>query len=186
MRNAIGKGVHITIRIARRLWDYVTNSYTRYLVAEAGPGSYFQRRVWFGSPEKAQIGENVFIGAGTQFGSEEGVGHLIIENDVRINRNCSIDHTGGLFIGECALISAEVIIYTHDHRLDPRSVPIKLPKRIGRRVWIGSRALILAGCTDIGDDAIIGAGSVVAKDVQSGTIVAGSPAKIIGYKAKPV
>lgn len=52
------------------------------------------------------------------------------------------------------------------------------PVKIGKRVFIGARSIILKGVC-IGDDAIIGAGAVVSKDVPSGTIAAGNPAKII-------
>ncbi len=56
---------------------------------------------------------------------------------------------------------------------------IKKPVKVGNRVWIGSSAIILPGVT-IGNNAIIGAGSVVTKDVDEYTIVAGVPAIKIG------
>jgi acetyltransferase-like isoleucine patch superfamily enzyme len=63
-----------------------------------------------------------------------------------------------------------------------RSKPVRLeqvkPVRIGDDVWIGSHALIMPGVT-IGDRAIIAAGAVVTKDVQTDTVVAGNPASIV-------
>ena len=53
------------------------------------------------------------------------------------------------------------------------------PLKIGNDVWIGQRVTILPGCREIGDGAIIGAGSVVTKDVSPFTVVGGSPAKVI-------
>ena len=55
-----------------------------------------------------------------------------------------------------------------------------MPKRIvvGKNVWIGSNATILAGVT-IGDNAVVAAGAVVTKDVEANTIVGGVPAKFI-------
>jgi maltose O-acetyltransferase len=53
------------------------------------------------------------------------------------------------------------------------------PVQIGRRVFIGARAVILPGVT-IGDDAIVGAGSVVTRDVEPGMLAAGNPARVLG------
>lgn len=52
---------------------------------------------------------------------------------------------------------------------------------IGKYVWIGARATILPGVT-IGDGAVIGAGSVVTKDVPSCAVVGGNPAKVVKYR----
>jgi acetyltransferase-like isoleucine patch superfamily enzyme len=54
-----------------------------------------------------------------------------------------------------------------------------MPLRIGTDVWIGVRAIILGTVGEIGNGAIIGAGSVVTKPVPAGAIVAGSPARVI-------
>jgi acetyltransferase-like isoleucine patch superfamily enzyme len=53
---------------------------------------------------------------------------------------------------------------------------------IGDDSWIGANALILPGCTRIGIGSVVGAGSVVTKDVSDFTIVAGNPAKVIGTR----
>ncbi|MBT0957778.1 maltose transacetylase [Alphaproteobacteria bacterium KMM 3653] len=55
-----------------------------------------------------------------------------------------------------------------------------MPKVIGARAWIGTRAMILPQCQNIGADAVIGAGAVVTRDVPAGAVVAGNPARIIG------
>ena len=52
------------------------------------------------------------------------------------------------------------------------------PVKIGKRVWIGAHATVLAGVV-IGDNAIVAAGAVVTKDVPANAVVAGVPAKII-------
>ena len=71
-------------------------------------------------------------------------------------------------------------ILTADH---PRDAAVRAtgiewgrPIRIGRNVWIGGGAIILPGVT-IGDDALIGAGSVVTRDVPAGATVVGNPAR---------
>ena len=57
-------------------------------------------------------------------------------------------------------------------------LPIPKPVRLGDRVWVGCRTIILKGVT-IGDDAVIGAGSVVTKDVPENVVAAGNPCRVI-------
>jgi acetyltransferase-like isoleucine patch superfamily enzyme len=94
-------------------------------------------------------------------------------------------------IGEDCLISSEVTLLTHDGSVDvmrgefPKADRIK-PIVIGNNVFIGHRAIVMPGVT-IGSNVVIGAGSIVNKDVPSGTVYAGVPAKFIktieDYKA---
>lgn len=79
----------------------------------------------------------------------------------------------GLFIGKETLITREAMILSHD-----ASRGLKMNTIIGDRCFIGVRAIILPGIK-IGNEVIVGAGSVVTKDVPSNCIVAGNPAKII-------
>jgi maltose O-acetyltransferase len=76
-----------------------------------------------------------------------------------------------------------VQIYTATHPLDAalRRTGIEgaRPVRIGHNVWIGGGAIVLPGVT-VGDDAVIGAGSVVTRDVPPGAVVVGNPAKVRG------
>lgn len=59
------------------------------------------------------------------------------------------------------------------------------PLRIGHDTWTGHEVVILPGCREIGDGAIVGAGSVVTRDVEPFTIVAGNPAKVIKRRFSP-
>jgi acetyltransferase-like isoleucine patch superfamily enzyme len=82
-------------------------------------------------------------------------------------------------IGRDVAIGPEVMIRDSDsHLISGSGRPATAPIRIGDRVWIGARAVILKGVT-IGDGAIVAAGSIVTKDVAPGTLVAGVPAKYI-------
>ncbi len=87
---------------------------------------------------------------------------------------------GGMLMGE------NVLFLGGGHAFANPDVPIAVqgdlpdtPLEIGIDVWIGSRAIILPGCKRIGAHSIIGAGSVVTKDVPDYAIVGGNPAKII-------
>jgi maltose O-acetyltransferase len=99
---------------------------------------------------------------------------------VFLNFNCVILDVVQVTIGQGTQIGPAVQIYTADHPHDPAQRRAMLefgrPVHIGRQVWIGGGAIILPGVT-IGDDAIIGAGSVVTRDVPAGAKVMGNPAR---------
>jgi acetyltransferase-like isoleucine patch superfamily enzyme len=84
----------------------------------------------------------------------------------------------GIHINENCLIASGVTILSHDHCKRVNNQPYLTNTRIGRNCFIAVGAIILPGIT-IGDEVIVGAGSVVSKDVPSRVIVAGNPARII-------
>ena len=88
-------------------------------------------------------------------------------------------HTG-VTLGDGCQIGHNVVFATLNHGLSPEDRPHTYPAPIvlGRNVWVGSNATILQGVT-IGDNAIVGAGAVVTKDVPANTIVGGVPARFI-------
>ncbi|HYE35020.1 acyltransferase [Methylocaldum sp.] len=79
----------------------------------------------------------------------------------------------GIHVGEESYIAFDVAILTHDITRG-----VRLHTRIGNRCFVGARSIILPGIT-VGDESIVGAGSVVTRDVPSRTIVAGNPARVI-------
>ena len=76
------------------------------------------------------------------------------------------------------MIAANVQLISNNHDLYERQVITCKPVHIGKNAWIGAGATILPGVT-VGDNAVVGAASVVTKDVAPDTIVAGNPAKFI-------
>lgn len=113
----------------------------------------------------------------TDFGKNIHVG-----KNVFINSFCQFQDQGGIFIGDDALIGHNVVLATLNHGFAPedRQNLYHAPIRIGKGVWIGAHATILAGVT-IGDNAVIAAGAVVNKDVPMDAVVGGVPAKVIKY-----
>lgn len=101
--------------------------------------------------------------------------------DVFLNFNCVILDVVTVSIGDGTQIGPAVQILAADHPRDPavRSAGLEFgrPIRIGRNVWIGGGAIILPGVS-IGDDALIGAGSVVTRDVPAGLTAFGNPARV--------
>jgi maltose O-acetyltransferase len=100
-----------------------------------------------------------------------------------LNFGCVILDVAPVAIGAYTRIGPTVQIYTADHPRDPAErrsgIQSGRPVTIGSNVWIGGGAIILPG-VHIGDDAIIGAGSVVTHDVPAGATIAGNPARPVG------
>lgn len=100
--------------------------------------------------------------------------------NVFVNFGCTFMDRGGITIEDGALIGPQVRLITENHAVEPelRQNVYSLPILIKRRAWLGAGVTVLPGVT-IGENAIVGAGSVVTKDVPDNAVVAGVPAKVI-------
>lgn len=106
------------------------------------------------------------IGHGTNV---NGIGTKILcAQEITIGRDCT-------FSWDVQVLDTDFHAITLDGVEQPSAAPI----RIGDRVWVGTRAIVLKGVT-IGDGAVVAAGAVVTKDVPAGSVVGGMPAKVIG------
>lgn len=99
-----------------------------------------------------------------------------------INACCHFQDHGGVVLGDGCQIGHNVVFATLNHGLAPedRQTTNPAPIVLGKNVWVGSNSTILQGVT-IGDNAVVGAGAVVTKDVPENTIVGGVPARIIRH-----
>ena len=125
------------------------------------------------------IGKNCWIEP--DFRCEFGK-NIILEDNIYINFGCIILDCAEVRIESNTLIGPNVGIYAVNHSLDPKERInggcFGKPVHIGKNVWIGGDAKILAGVT-IGDNSIIGTGSIVTKDIPSNVIAVGNPCKVI-------
>lgn len=107
--------------------------------------------------------------------------HMVnIGKRVIIMNGCLMMSAGGITIEDDAQIAANVQLISNNHDLKERMVITCKPVHICRQVWIGAGATILPGVT-IGENSVVGAGSVVTHDVEPNTIVAGNPARVIKH-----
>lgn len=126
-----------------------------------------------------KVGANVWIEP--DFRCEFG-GNITIGDNVYINFGCVILDCGRVSIGDNTLIGPNVGIYNASHVIDAGEriagglIPDSI--RIGNRVWIGGNAVLLSGVS-IGDDTVVGAGSVVVGEIPSGVVAAGNPCRVI-------
>ena len=105
-------------------------------------------------------------------------------NKIKIGNNVFINHSlttvalGGITIEDNVQIAPGVTMLTANHDIEHMNILKTAPINIKEGAWIGARAVLLPGVT-IGEHAIVGAGAVVTKDVESYTVVGGNPAKLI-------
>ncbi len=173
-----------------RLWSVEA----RLHGVELGAGVEF-----IGRPILQRLDGRIVIHAGALIRSREfpNHGHMhrtkllttrpgaLIEIGERVHLNgVAISAEAGVTIGDDTVIASGVAIADcHGHVLDAerraagdRDEPE--PVTIGRRVWIGANVIVLKGVT-IGDDTVVGAGSVVSRSLPAGTVCAGIPARVI-------
>ena len=127
----------------------------------------------FGKPVPSTF--RVFPPFYTDFGKNISVGEGVF-----INACCHFQDHGGVTLGDGCQIGHNVVFATLNHFMEPekRKMTYPAPIVLGKNVWVGSNATILQG-VHIGDNAVVGAGAVVTKDIPANTVVAGVPAKII-------
>ena len=137
-------------------------------------------------PESISIGSNVYIGHRTILKGYYK-NEMFIDEGTWIGQSCFFHSGGGIKIGKSVGIAPCVKILTSCHLSDDLGQPVLHNPLVFKKVQIGNGAdigvgsIILPGIT-VGDGAIIGAGSIVTKSVPEYSIVAGNPARILGFR----
>lgn len=128
----------------------------------------------------AEVGENCYIEPPLH--SNWGGKHTHLGKNVYANFNLTLVDDAHIYIGDDCMIGPNVVIATASHPIDPdlrkRCTQFNQDVHIGNNVWIGASCVILPGIT-IGDNAVIGAGSIVTKDVPANVIAVGNPCRVL-------
>lgn len=186
----------------------------RQILGASGRGVVVGRSVTLRNPGRIRLGDGVILdddvelnargsGAGIQIGADTMIargtimhtrgGLIDIGPESSLGTNCRLGTTGAIRIGRYALFAAGCYIGGEEHPSDDPSIPmIKRPTvsgggvTIGDDVWLGFRATVLDGVT-IGRGAIIGACSLVLRDIPELAIAVGIPARVVRYRdGRPV
>ena len=167
-------------------------SHARKLLQEYNALAYEQKE------EKKSVLKQLFGGIGTNvsvglpFICDYGQ-NIYVGNNVSVNMNCTFVDCNTITIGDNVLIASNVQLYTATHpvELSERLTPnwsieteqyfcrtYALPIKIGNGCWLGGGVIVLPGVT-IGDCSVIGAGSVVTKDIPENSLAVGNPCHVI-------
>ena len=192
---------------------YLTRKmFSKYLFKQVGGGLILGRGLVIRHPSNITFGNNVaiddYVFLDASGSGEDGVqlhdgvilsrncvvqgktGHVILESRVDVGCNTVFSSVAGITIGASTIIAGNCYLgggrYYHDKLDQPimdQGGYSRGPIRVGEMSWIGAGAVILDGVT-IGKGAIIGAGSVVTKDVPDFAVVTGVPAKVLHIRGE--
>lgn len=154
--------------------------------AHVGAKTRLESRVSVKRPTRLTFGKHCRIESYAFFKIEDDRARVELGDYVFVGRGVEFDATVHLSIGAHSLIAPGCFITDHAHNIAARTTIdsqgcSSAPTRIGKDVWIGARAVVLAG-VNIGDGAVVGAGAVVTRDIAANAIAVGVPARVIGYR----
>lgn len=128
----------------------------------------------------AEIGEGCYIEP--PFHANFGGKHVHFGGHVYANFNLTAVDDTHIYVGDYTMIGPNVTLATAGHPINPelrqKAYQYNAPIHIGKNCWLGAGVLVMPGVT-IGDNVVIGAGSVVTKDLPSNVIAVGNPCKIL-------
>ena len=128
----------------------------------------------------AEIGEGCYIEPPLH--SNWGGHHTHFGKYVYANFNLTLVDDTHIYVGDYTLIGPNVVLATAGHPILPelreKAYQFNMPIHIGKNCWLGAGVVVLPGVT-IGDNTVIGAGSIVTKDIPSGVIAVGNPCRVL-------
>ena len=128
----------------------------------------------------AEIGENCYIEP--PFHSNWGGKNVHLGKNVYFNFNATMVDDTHIYIGDYTMLGPNVVIATAGHPILPelreKALQYNMPVHIGKNCWLGAGVIVLPGVT-IGDNTVIGAGSVVTKDIPANVVAVGNPCKVL-------
>ncbi len=127
----------------------------------------------------AEIGEGCYIEP--PFRANWGGKHCHFGKNVYVNFNLTVVDDTHIYVGDSTMIGPNVTIATGAHPIEPelreQQYQFNKPVRIGKNCWIGAGVIIVPGVS-IGDNTVIGAGSVVTRDIPGNVVAFGNPCRV--------
>jgi maltose O-acetyltransferase len=172
-------------KILRILFLFIYYSFAWHLPTQPFPGWKFAYWLRYHLVRNifCYCGKDVIVKTKAYFGTGE---KIRVGDRSQIGVNCKAE--SDLVLGDDVVMGPDVVIMSSAHAFERLDIPInrqgglsQRPVVIGNDVWIGTRVIIMPGVR-IGDQAVIGANTVVTKDVPPRAIFAGSPGKVIRYR----
>lgn len=128
----------------------------------------------------AEIGEDCYIEPPLH--SNWGGKHVHFGNGVYANFNLTLVDDTHIYVGDYTMLGPNVVLATAGHPILPELRPLayqyNMPVHIGKNCWLGAGVIVLPGVT-IGDNTVIGAGSVVTKDIPANVVAVGNPCRVL-------
>lgn len=128
----------------------------------------------------AEIGENCYIEP--PFHSNFGGKHVHFGKNVYANFNLTCVDDTHIYVGDYTMIGPNVTLATAGHPILPelreKGYQFNMPVHIGKNCWLGAGVVVLPGVT-IGDNTVVGAGSIVTKDLPPNVVAVGNPCKVL-------
>lgn len=128
----------------------------------------------------AEIGDDCYIEPPLH--SNWGGKHVHFGKGVYANFNLTLVDDTHIFVGDYTMLGPNVVIATAGHPILPELRPLayqyNMPVHIGKNCWLGAGVIVLPGVT-IGDNTVIGAGSVVTKDIPANVVAVGNPCRVL-------
>ena len=128
----------------------------------------------------AEVGENCYIE--TPFHANWGGHHVHFGNTIYANSGLTLVDDTHIYVGDNTMFGPNVTIATAGHPIDPelrrQGLQYNLPVHIGKNCWLGAGVTVMPGVT-IGDNAVIGAGSIVTRDIPANVVAVGNPCRVL-------
>ncbi|MCR4590377.1 MAG: sugar O-acetyltransferase [Lachnospiraceae bacterium] len=148
--------------------------YNRTLATETKKRQELMREIF------AEVGDGCIVE--TPINANWGCKHVHLGKGIYINSNVTFVDDEHIYIGDYSMISPSVVFATAGHPILPilreNLYAYNLPIHIGRNVWIGTHVSIMPGVT-IGDNTVVGAGSVVTNDLPDNVVAFGVPCRVV-------
>ncbi len=128
----------------------------------------------------AEIGEDCYIEPPLH--ANWGGKHVHFGKGVYANFNLTLVDDTHIYVGDYTMLGPNVVLATAGHPILPELRPLayqyNMPVHIGKNCWLGAGVIVLPGVT-IGDNTVIGAGSVVTKDIPANVVAVGNPCRVL-------